>query len=437
MDWIRRYGPPHLTWLVAALLVQRDRQRWHHAVTRSLEDDQGPLPDHPGWRYSRHGIGVCLEAPDGEVLDVDFNDDTGAVIDVWFFAARVASLKDAPPWLAERRLWRWRPMRDVIVDGCEELVAVGAASYFTKYKNKIVLVDALDSKAREVAEELARPEHHPRWLDALEPGGEAAHVERYRAWIRDRLHSSSRAGHFLDLAIRESTSHEVVALCRSFLERCDWAAGHAIELLRARPDVPLVPEVAALLERASPETDHPFAPYQACAYLFERGIAYDLARFAAWARLEKVTGYSGNPMQSQLAILALQYVPDQAMALVRAALRSPVPICVEETSAVLAAIDQRWCHRELAAALGEERQASHSYLAAALRATSSDLAKRRADAAAGPPPRAPGAVGYTFDEVLHATAGDQMADELEQWRALGAELRAAYPEDWDGAWPTA
>lgn len=441
MELIRQYGPPHVTWLVAALLVQRERQRWHHDVTRSVRDDDdfdGPLADLPGWAGNRHGIGICLEGRDGELLDVDFNDETGAVIDVWFFANRVQSLKDSPHWLAERRLWRWRPSRAVIVDGCQELVARGAASYFTTYKNKIVLAPELDAKARAVAEDLARPGVEQRWLDALEPGGEGAHLEHHRGWIRERLRSasSSSAAHFLDLAIHASTSDEAVELCRPMLERPGWAAGHAIELLRARPDGPLVPEVAKLLRRASLANDHPFTPFQACAYLFERGIERELVmtRFSEWASLKKAHGYDGNPMQGHFAILALKFVPDRAMSLVRATLRSTTPICVQEISALLAAIDQRWCHRELGAALAEVRHASHAYLAAALRETTSDVAKRRADAAPGPD-REPNAIGFTFDEVLHASAGSHMAHELEQWRTLAADLRVVYPEDWDGSWP--
>lgn len=440
VDWITRYGPPHLTWLVAALLVQRDRQRWHHEVTpvvRDLDEDEGDVPDLPGWIYCRHGIGVCLYGPDGEILDADFNDEAGAVIDTWFFAARVESLKDAAGWLAEQRLWRWRPMREVIVDGFEELARLGAVTYWTEYKNKVVLAPELDARARAVAEELVSPASIERWLAALEPGGEAAHLAEHRAWIRARLGSSSRPGDLLDLALQDAPAAEAIELCRPLLARRDWAAGHAIELLRARPDVPPLPEIAELLRGASLAEDHPFAPYQACAYLIERGLerALALERFDAWSQLEKVKGYSGNPMVSKLASLALQHLPDRALALVRRALRSPVPICVEETAALLAAIDQRWCHRELAAALDEPRRGPHAYLAAALRCTTSELGHRRADATPGPPPRAPDAIGYTFDEVLHANADRELGREHGAAQELAKVLRARYPDDW-GAGPS-
>ncbi len=441
VEWIKRYGPPQMTWLVAALLVQRERQRWHHQVTlrvRELEDDTGVLADMPGWTYRRHGIGVCLEAPDGEVLDVDFNDDLGTVIDVWFFANRVESVKDSRHWLAERRLWRWRPSVDVIVDGCGQLVEMKAAAFTTKYRNHLVLAPELDTRAPAVAKELGDPEAAARWLAELEPGGEQAHVGKYREWLRARVRSSSRGGQYLDLALPGADADEVADLCRPFLKRIDSQTGHTIELLRARTDVPPLCEVAKLLRKASLSNDHPFPVYQACAYVFERGLDRELAleRFDEWSHLEKAKGYNGNPMQAQFGILALRYLPDRALPLVRASLRSTTPLCVQEMAALLAAIDQQWCHREISAALEEPRRGTHAYLAAGLRRTTSEIAKRRAAAAFAPPIRLPNAIGYTFDEVLAANADALVADELSQFQALASELREKYPEDWDGSWPT-
>lgn len=439
VEWIKRYGPPQMTWLVTALLVQRERQRWHHEVTlrvRELEDDTGALVDLPGWSYRRHGIGLCLEAPDGEMLDVDFNDDPGAVIDVWFFANRVESVKDSEHWLAERRLWKWRPSRDVIVDGCEQLVEMKAAKYATRYKNHLLLAPEIAARAPAVAKELSDPNNASRWLAELEAGGEQTHLEQHRAWLRARVHSSPRGAEYLDLVLPDASADEVVDLCRPFVQRVDAQTGHTIELLRARVDVPPLREVAELVRNASLSDDHPFPVYQACAYMFERGVDRELAldRFDAWSRLDKAKGYNGNPMQAQFAILALRYLPDRALALVRASLRSTTPLCVQEMAALLAAIDQQWCHRELALALAEPRRGTHAYLAAALSGTTSEVAKRRAAAAFAPAIRAPDAIGYTFDEVLAANADGLVADERTRLEALASELREKYPEDWDGSW---
>src|SRR3954470_11046071 len=141
MEWLARFGPPHLTWLVAALLIQRERQRWHHEVTRGLPFDSGPLPDHPGWTFRAHGIGVCLDGPDGEVLDVDYRDADGAVIDPWFFANRIESVKERR-W-CERRLWHWRPSTNAIDDGLDELRDLGAIAGGHTFR----LAPALEARA--------------------------------------------------------------------------------------------------------------------------------------------------------------------------------------------------------------------------------------------------------------------------------------------------
>ncbi len=431
------WGPPHLSWLVVALLVQRERQRWHHAVARAAldrDDDDGDLPGHAGWTYRRHGIGLCLTGPDGELLDADFLTETGEVIDTWFFTARVASLATSPTRIAEPRLWRWRPSDDVIVDGIHELAAVGLVRYTTTYKNHVTLAPELEARAGEVAAELDTADGRARWLAIIEPGGDEAHVAAHRAWLSMRVHASERPGDLLPLALRGTTAEEAVGLCMPLFGRKDWHEGRAIELLRARPDVDVTAAVAEALRRADVAVDHPFSPYQACAYLLERDLERELVRerFDAWAGLARVAGYGGHPLLADFATLALERLPDRALPLVRRALRSDVPIAVCEMASLLAAIDQRWCHRELAAALAEDRRESHAYLAAALRSTTSDLAHRRGASAPGPPPRAPDAIGFTFGEVLSARADDDVADAIDGLRALATRLRAGLPEDWMG-----
>lgn len=430
---MRRYGAPHLDWLVLALGIQRERQRWHHQVAREVyqdaDDDEGELPGHPGWSYYRHGIGVCLGGPDGEVLDVDFEDEDGQRIDTWFFARRIESLQRSPDRIVEPRLWRWRPRRELIVDGIRELEGAGAVHYPTAYENKIVLAADLEAELPEVIAELATVEGRARWLAELEPGGEQAHVEAHRAWVRDRLAASKRPGDLLELALADTTPEQAVELCRPLFGRKDWHEGRAIELLRRRADVPVLPEVIDVLRNADPRTDHPFSPYQACAFLLERDADRELVleAFDAWTTIDKAEGYGAHPLISEFAALALEHVPDRALRVVRHGLRHGVPIAIAELAALLAAIDQPWCHRELAAAAAEQRRESHSYLAAALLATSSELAQRRGAAVPGPSPRAPGAIGFTFDEVLHNMADGEMAGHIDKQRALAARLRDKYP----------
>lgn len=426
MDWIKSYGPPWMTWLVTALLVQRERQRWHHEVTRDAyerEVSEGlvELAGLPGWRCERHGIGLALTAPDGEFLDVDFNDETGSAIDVWFFVDRVKSLRSSERWVAERRLWNWRPGGEVIVDGCEALVSCGAARFTTPYKNLIVLADELEARAAEVAAELSEAEGAARWLAALEPGGEDAHEAAYWAWLNARAGASERAEYYVELLWPGLTGEEAAAMARPFLRRLDHPAGRMIQLVRGRPDVAIEREVMALLDGAVPTHTHPSPVLQACAYLFERGWASARVceRFVSWAGLAVVPGFGGNPSQGAFAILALRHVPAHALALVRASLRSTTPICVHEVAGVLEAIDQRWCHRELEAARAEAPPEAARYLTAKWQETNRAMAQARANAVATP----------TLPALAPADAG--------ALQALVSELRATYPDDWDGAWPSA
>ncbi len=373
-----------------------------------------------------------MTGPDGELLDADFLTETGEVIDTWFFTARVASLATSPTRIAEPRLWRWRPSDDVIVDGIHELAAVGLVRYTTKYKNHVTLAPELEARAGEVAAELDTADGRARWLAIIEPGGDEAHVAAHRAWLSMRVHASERPGDLLPLALRGTTAEEAVGLCRPLFGRKDWHEGRAIELLRARPDVDVTAAVAEALRRADVAVDHPFSPYQACAYLLERDLERELVRerFDAWAGLSRVAGYGGHPLLADFATLALERRPTARCrwCAARCGWRA---IAVCEMASLLAAIDQRWCRR-CAAARPRTARESHAYLAAARRIDRQRPGHRRGASAPGPPPRAPDAIGFTFGEVLSARADDDVADAIDGLRALATRLRAGVARRLDG-----
>jgi|JI10StandDraft_1071094.scaffolds.fasta_scaffold08019_5 hypothetical protein len=430
------WGPPHRSWLVVALLIQRERQRWHHAVCRGVFDartPRGALPGHAGWRFQRHGCGILLSGPDGEQLDVDFETATGSLIDAWFFANRVASVAGSATRIAEPRLWRWRPSEDVIIDGISELADAGLVHYTSPYRNKVALAPELETQALSITAELELPEGRARWLALLEPGGEEAHLAMHRAWLQARVHSSTSPGDLLEFALSGTSADEARALCGAFLGRGDWHAGRAIELLRGRVDVPPMPELADVLARLRVDVDHPFAALQACAYLLERDLAPAAVRerFGVWAGLDATADSGGHPARAEFATLALEWLPDLALPLVRRALRDPVPWVVIQMAAMLAAIDLRWCHRELISAAGEPRE-TQAYVAAALRETTSELAQRYGRDTRRPTPGGPDDVTASFGELAQDMAGDFLAEELTSARVRAARLRARFPDDWNG-----
>jgi hypothetical protein len=427
---------PWDAWLVVALIVQRERQRWHREIvnTRCADTglDHGDVPGMPGWTFVEHGIGVCLEGPDGEVIDVDFRDAAAAVIDPWFFATRVKSV--AASRVAEGRLWRWRPKSDLVVDGLDALVARGVIALQPE-GHCFTLAEPLAERAAEVAADLARPDAEVRWRRALGDVDDAAQREAYDDWLVDLVATSRRRGQFLDLAVTAAGPERGMEILRAQLaaETIDYATGRAIEVLR-RPELPPCADVAALLRRLDAATAPPYPGFQAVAYLVERGLEPELARarFDELAAVKVSPGFAGNPFTAEFAILALHHLPERALPVVRAALRSSTPICVQEMASLLAAIDRPWCQRELLAALPEAHARNRATLVAAVRHSANDLARRRAGAHDVPPPRDPEAIGFTYEEVAYANADAFTASAVEKARPVAEVLRARFPDDWDG-----
>ena len=146
-------------WLTLVLMRQRSRQAWHRQVVQSLRDvdadadddedpDEGAVPGMPGWRFAFHGMGCCLAGPDGEVIDVDHHDEAAAIIDPWFFAWRIASIRTRD--LPERRLWRWLPGASVLVVALADLRAMGVLEY-PQGDHMFRLCDALEGRVAALA----------------------------------------------------------------------------------------------------------------------------------------------------------------------------------------------------------------------------------------------------------------------------------------------
>jgi hypothetical protein len=141
-------------------------------------------------------------------------------------------------------------------------------------------------------------------------------------------------------------------------------------------------------------------------------------------------GFRGNPFESDYAVLALRFLPDLALPLLRRALRSSTPMCVQDSAALLAVLDRTWCHRELVAAL-DGPAATRPYVVAALAASSSELARRRGAAHDIEPVHDATRSGFTFAEVLHANAASFMSDAIDRARVIARGI-PSLPDDWTG-----
>lgn len=428
---------PWLGWLLVALMRQRARQGWHRFILetrlRAAEDEEGDVPGLPGWRYWFHGIGCCLTGPDGELVDVDRRDDEAAVIDPWFFARRVESIRARSP---EAELWRWMPDAGLVVASLADLRELGATLPF-EGDHLFRLAPAVEARVKAVAAiDFEASATAALWRGALGDAGDPALFAAHRAWLRSRVLESEGGHAALEGAARVLAPDDLSALCRELVatRAIGPSSGKAIELLRrqARGDDDAREAVRALLRRASPTEDPPYAPYQAIAYSLERGDHDDFTRerFDAFASVEKAAGFLGNPFLGEYAVLALRFLPERALVLVRRALRSSTPICVTEIAAVLAAVDQPWCVRELAAALRERPR--DATLAEALRQSTSELARATATKHYRPPTHDPTTPGFSWEEVAHESVGELFQGPLDAARPLVDELRLRYPPGWEG-----
>jgi hypothetical protein len=426
--------PPWLAWLALCLCRQRARQSWLVDVARdrltARDSDSGAVPALSGWTYRFHGIGLCLNGPNGEMIDFDFHDSRGATIDPYFFAQGVFSFVEPP--FVERRLRRWLPSAELIVVALGELRSLGVIGHPT---SKHVFL--LDPRLEELHEEAAALEvdgPHQREIalalgDAELTGLETAPVlEAHRRFLRSALRDRSQAVRVLSSLRGLLPDDEVRAITEALIAGpIDHATGPAIEQLD-RLEGPPAPAIEALLDRLHPDRHHPYAASEAAKYLLRRDRHRDRALdlVFAFAAVDQVAGYHGNPFDDELAMVVLEHAPDRALPLIRRALRSKTPIAVQRIAALLALMDRPWCHREIESALRDPSApdvTSKRYLAAALRASQSELARRRGQMQEpGPPEHEPGAIGFTFDEVVHHNLEDSFGEHLDALRPLAERL---------------
>ncbi|MCE9577248.1 MAG: hypothetical protein K8W52_29135 [Deltaproteobacteria bacterium] len=371
---------PWLSWLVVCLGRQRHRQRWHLEVQRThlggARRGRGEVPGLPGWRYRYHGIGLCLEGPDGEVLDVDFHDPEGDTLETWFFGRRIESL--GPRFAPEARLRTWLPTNALLTAAIDNLRTAGVISH-PRSRNVFLLGPRLAAIAEAIGaldldgEVLART-----WDAHLGAAPASAAFER---WIVGVLTSRARATSVLEALVGLLPRDRAIALITPFvdgpIDLATAAAVRALDTLDAS-----AAEIDAVLPRLDPETDHTGAGVAVASYLLRRDPAHRGARDAviAFGTLDAAPGRTGNPYVEDFAMLALEFVPDRALALVRRTLREQFG--GHEVAALLAILDEPWAEHELRAAIADAP--AKADLAAALARRGTDLALHRAATSATP-----------------------------------------------------
>ncbi|WP_437786607.1 HEAT repeat domain-containing protein [Sorangium sp. So ce1097] len=446
---------PWHAWLLVVLARQVDRQRWLVRVQRMhLPEDtgedtgEGEVPGMPGWRFCFHGDGLCLTAPDGEMIDVDDHGDGGLTIDPYFFAQRIRSL--ARPALPEERLRAFLPAADAMVAAIRELTAEGLLVPARGGHVFRVLPELEESAGALASIDFSDAELRARWAEhlgdlellALERPSAAARTRAtaqraaFKDYLLERIAREATARAFIEPLEAVLTPAELVDTCAGLIDAAvNATSGHAIERLDAHPDYPVCPAVSRLLARADPAVHHPYAVHAAARYLLRRGIERDRAVEAvlAFASVRVVAGYKGNPFLGELALLLLEHAPQHALDALRRALRSSTPAVRTDVAGALAALGQPWCVRELLLALGN---ASTFEASASVRAALSWIGSDEARAALlrwtqthvlrvteGP--------GYGWEEVQEANADGFLAREIEERRAWADAVRPAIDPDFD------
>jgi hypothetical protein len=395
------------------------------AIERALRGDPpGPEAPEPwlGW------LAVCL-------CRLRAHLDDGPLIDPHRAAHRLARLDTDQG--AGARLARWLPGPGLLGAAIDELRDLGVIGHPTR-EHDFLLCERLEAVHAAVdAVAFERREVQAAWSEHL--GDDDRATAAHRCWVRARVLERRRAYERLEELGTLLEPAELVRCCEDLIAGgIDGATGKAIEVLHGL-DGPVSPAVRAVLDRLDPDRHHPYPAWAAARYLLARGVEREraLAIAIGFAEVPVVAGYRGNPMQDRLAVLVLEHAQDRAMPLLRLALRSNTPGVLQPLAALLSRIAQPWCHRELEAALGDpehaDRPEQRRVLAAALARLDTDIARRRARELAPPvPERTPGAIGYTFDEVVAANLDSIMDDAAEAAVELADRLRARLPDDWNG-----
>jgi hypothetical protein len=416
---------PWLTWLAVALCRQRARQTWLIEVrTRYLadpEDDSGEVPGLPGWSYNFHGRGLCLEGPGREILDVDFYADEGATIDPYFFASRLLQLDPRP--FPEACLVALLADADMIVAGLDALRATGAIGH-PESDHVFRLSPELEALHAEVAAiDLAQPGVQQAFLAEL--GDPAACRAELADWGRSLLLDRSRAHRFVGQVLPLLPVDEAQKIGMDLLDGPIDSTTAATITVAERLGLEVGAAVVDLLHRFEASRHHPYPAHAAATYLLRHGKAAEAAlelieRFAA---IEVVHGYRGNPYLEELAAALLEFAPARALPVVRRALRSSTPVVLQRMAVLLAGIGLPWCHRELAAALGEVAEREQRSLAAALAVMDSELARRHAAKHRPEDPRPDGRPGFSPEEVHAANLAALVGYQRDALAGLAARLR--------------
>ena len=424
--FLDRYkNKPWLVWLIICLCRQRHRQEWlgeiHQKISKLDLPRHGQVPDMQDWSYHYHGIGLCLNGPNQEVLDVDFHDNDVKTIDPYFLTNRITRLNPVPK--PEQRLLRWLPNESLINAGIKYLQGESLSS---AESHVFKLSQHLEEIWEEIAEmNFSEDNIYESWLNQLEAtktGKENQEiVNAHINWLEELLSLKNQSNSLFGGVLNALPGDKQLALCEKYLKKpISHSTAQIVEVLHYRKNSP-VQGVVELLDRLKPKKHHPYIAWQICRFLLKLGIDKEhcIKTLNAFSDQRIVKGYGGNPYDYELAVLCLAYAPKRGFKLLRRALRSATPYAIQQTAALMAAIDEPWCHYELEMAINDYLQVkeptNRRVLATAM-INSSNIDVKEKGKQLIPPSRVRTEtdIGYTYDEVVEANLDEGFAANVKK-----------------------
>lgn len=401
---------PWLLWLLICLCRQEKRQAWlkqiHTKIQNTTGDRKGTVPGHPQWSYRYHGIGLCLTGPNDETLDADFRDEELRTIDPYFFTTRIFGLSKVE--LPEERLRHWLPREGLVVVAIKSLqhtlLEPPKSHSFRLNKEFQVEWDYLNQ-----LDDYTPAEEASKWQE-IEDLSDEKESARYKAsfqkWLLQELKKPELSASGFEAIAHSLVGKKKLEACLVQLRHVDHKMAAAVKVLFTMDSVPIA-ALVSVFHKLNPKNHHPYLAHTVCAFLLSRNekITECIKMVKSFAAVRQVQGYGGNPFDYHFALQLLTYSPNDGVPLIRMALRSDTPYCVERAAALMAAIDQDWSYQELIKVLTDHTfdsdKTQQRYIVAGL-LQSEDAAIRKFAKGAQPlsSERREDEHGYTLDEVV-------------------------------------
>lgn len=388
--------PPWGTWVVFCLMrhhARVNRVAAHLEASRLPEAcDRHPIPGMPGWIVTRapqpRGLGVhALSQLTGERVEFLATSNgprlqyrslqrfisgvhLGCNVGQAAYEMDLRNFPDtdlvapAAQHLPEARLWRWVPSEQLIEMAIDELLLVGMVRMESDFE-QITISDELASLAAAISElsfddadvarhwgqlvgdvEISQPANK-RAIDTL--------VDAHREWVKELSRSNDPGLLHVAIPVIAATlpAPEAVWTLESIIERVPELTSRVLMILEYRPETP--PAYSAV--RAAQNLVGDRAPTVQDANIIEYVAVRGLANEKIVENLITLLSFDANPeidaVQGSLIISLLRVAPQRAVPFIRRHLRSPVEATARDVAALLVAIDQPWCDRELLLATRE------------------------------------------------------------------------------------